>query len=89
LASLGYGGHMKEPTPAEIARNVAAKSNELMAEFYRYRDEIRSENTEDPQLSNQQTIFESWAIQKIAGLQCVVLDLVRQVDELKGKRKRR
>jgi hypothetical protein len=80
---------MKELTPEEIAQNVEAKSNELMGDFFRYRDEIKSEKAEDPQLSNQQTIFESWAIQKIAGLQCVVLDLVRQVDELKGKRKRR
>jgi len=79
---------MKEPTPAEIARNVDAKSNELMAEFYRHRDEIMAESPDDPKL-NHRNIFESWAIQKIAGLHCVVLDLVRQVDELKGKRKRR
>jgi hypothetical protein len=65
-----------------------AKSNELMAEFYRHRDEIMAESPDDPKL-NHRNIFESWAIQKIAGLQCVVLDLVRQVDELKQKRQRR
>jgi hypothetical protein len=79
---------MKELTDAEIAQNVEAKSNELMAEFYRHRDEIMAENPDDPKL-NHRNIFESWAIQKIAGLQCVVLDLVRQVDELRQKRQRR
>jgi hypothetical protein len=84
----GYFGQMKELTDAEIAQNVEAKSNELMAEFYRHRDEIMAETPDDPKL-NHRNIFESWAIQKIAGLQCVVLDLVRQVDELRQKRQRR
>lgn len=79
---------MKELTPKEIAQNVEAKSNELMGEFFRYRDEIMAESPDDPK-SDRRNIFESWTIQKIAGLQCVVLDLVRQVDELKGKRQRR
>jgi hypothetical protein len=79
---------MKELTPEEIAQNVEVKSSELMGEFFRYRDEIMAESPDDPK-SDRRNIFESWAIQKIAGLQCVVLDLVRQVDELKGKRQRR
>jgi len=60
-----------------------------MEDFYRFRDGIVTENPDDPKLSNHRIIFESWAIQKIAGLQCVVLDLVRQVDELRQKRQRR
>ena len=80
---------MKELTDTEIAQNVDAKSEELMQEFFHYRDEIVAENPDDPQLSNHRIIFESWAIQKIAGLQCLVLDLVKQVDELKRKRPRR
>lgn len=79
---------MKELTPEEIAQNVEVKSSELMGEFFRYRDEIMAESPDDPK-SDRRNIFESWTIQKIAGLQCVVLDLVRQVDELKGKRQRR
>ena len=79
---------MKELTPEEIAQNVEVKSSELMGEFFRYRDEIMAESPDDPK-SDHRNIFESWAIQKISGLQCVVLDLVRQVDELKGKRQRR
>jgi hypothetical protein len=79
---------MNELTGHEIGQKAEAKSNELIAEFYRYRDEIMAESPDDPKL-NHRNIFESWAIQKIAGLQCVVLDLVRQVDELKQKRKRR
>jgi hypothetical protein len=86
---MGYFRRMKEPTPPENARIVDAKTEELMAEFFAHRDEMKAENPDDPKLTNDRILFEGWAIQKIAGLHCVVLDLVRQVDELKQKRQRR
>jgi hypothetical protein len=80
---------MKEPTPPENAKLVDAKSEELMAEFFAYRDEIQAENPHDPKLSNERLLFESWSIQKIAGLHCVVQDLVKQVYGMKKGRARR
>jgi hypothetical protein len=77
---------MKEPTPPENAKLVDAKSEELMAEFYAHRDAMKAENPDDPKLTNDRILFEGWAIQKIAGLHCVVLDLVKAVY---GKKKRR
>jgi hypothetical protein len=77
---------MKEPTPPENAKLVDEKSEELMAEFFAYRDEIMAENPDDPKLTNERILFESWAIQKIAGLHCVVMDLVREVYRTKKRR---
>ncbi|HCL91536.1 MAG TPA: hypothetical protein PLV05_10505 [Verrucomicrobiota bacterium] len=70
----------------EAAGRVDAKSQELIDEFHKYRDGIMAENPNDPKLTNERIIFESWAIQKIAGLQVVILDLVKQVNaSSKGK----
>lgn len=80
---------MKELTPKEIAQDVDAKTNELMAEFHRYRDGIAAQTPNPPKLTNHGTIFEGWAIQKIAGLQCVVLKLVQEVEGLRQNRQRR
>jgi hypothetical protein len=73
---------MDEYELPEAGKRVDAKSNELMAEFFAYRDGIIAENPNDPQQSNPRIIFESWAIQKIAGLQVVVMDLVRELNRV-------
>jgi hypothetical protein len=66
----------------KAGERVDAKSNELMAEFFAFRDSIIAEDPNDPQQSNPRIIFESWAIQKIAGLQLVVMDLVRELNRI-------
>lgn len=77
---------MSESKFPEIAGKVDAKSQELIVEFHAYRDGIMAENPNDPKLTDERILFESWTIQKIAGLQCVVLDLVKQVNASpKGK----
>jgi hypothetical protein len=70
---------MKEPILPEVAKQQDAKSQALIAEFHAYRDEIMSGNPDDPKLSNERIIFESWALQKIAGLQCAIQDLAKEV----------
>jgi hypothetical protein len=78
---------MNEPIFPEVAGRVDAKSKELIAEFRAYRDKIVAENPDEPELTNERTIFESWAIQKIAGLHCLVLDLVKQQEQASDKHK--
>ena len=74
---------MKTTTPSELAE-VNAKSDELIAEFRAHKDEFIAAN---PTLTDEHKIFKGWAIQKIAGLQCVVLDLVSRVIELERNRR--
>ena len=80
---------MKVLTPPGIAERVDIKSHELIAEFRSYRDQIIAENPDDPQLADERAIFESWALQKIAGLHCVIEDLVKAMHGKKGKKARR
>ena len=80
---------MKEPTLPGVAERVDAKSYELMNEFHAYRDEITAENPDDPKLTNERILFESWVLQKIAGLHCVVQDLVKEVHGTKKRKARR
>jgi len=79
---------MKQQASPEVAKQQDARSQELIEEFNVYRDEIIAENPDDPKLSNPRIIFESWALQKIAGLQCALQDLAKEVHK-KGKRKSR
>jgi hypothetical protein len=88
MVDLVFFEVMSEPIPPEDANRVDAKSQELMAEFHAYRDEIMAGNPDDPKLSNERIIFESWALQKIAGLHCVVQDLVKEVYGTKKRRPR-
>ncbi len=80
---------MKRPTSPEVAKRVDTKSNELIAEFHAYRDGIIAEHPDDPKLTNERIIFESWAIQKIAGLHCVIEDLLAEVHGRKNPKARR
>ena len=64
-----------------IETEVKKRSEELFGEFLDHRDEVFKRNpTTDPG-----TIFEGWAMQKIAGLQYLVESLVSRVSELEGR----
>jgi hypothetical protein len=71
---------MKNPL---IAEKVQDKSSELIEEFRKHRDEFITAN---PTMTDERKIFEGWAIQKIAGLHCLVLDLVDKVGKLESRR---
>ncbi len=73
---------MKKPTPPHIAAQINQKSNELIKEFHKHREGVVGAN---PQMTDERKIFEGWAIQKIAGLQCLVLDLVGRVCDLESR----
>lgn len=79
---------MKEPTSPEVASRVDAKSNELMVEFHTYLDGIIAENPGDAKQTDERIIFESWAIQKIAGLQCVAEDIIKGASGIRKNRRR-
>ena len=64
-----------------IETEVKKRSEELFGEFLDHRDEVFKRNpTTDPG-----TIFEGWAMQKIAGLQYLVESLVSRVSELEER----
>lgn len=71
---------MDEYDLPNAGKRVDAKTEELMAEFFAYRDASIAEDPNDP--LDPRMIFESWAIQKIAGLQVVVMDLVRELNQI-------
>jgi hypothetical protein len=73
------------PSPFDERAEVTAKSDELIAEFRAHQKEFIAAN---PTLTDENKIFRGWAIQKIAGLQCVVLNLVERVIELEQSKRR-
>ena len=68
-----------------IGKQVDAISQELMDEFWKHVEECKQHN---PEMTDPHIIFQGWAIQKIAGLQGLVLNLVERVCELERKKKR-
>jgi hypothetical protein len=72
-----------EVTPEEMARQIDAKTDELFDEFEGHAKECRSKN---PEMTDTDVIMRMWMLQKIAGLQCLVLKLVERVAELERKR---
>jgi len=77
---------MEKPTHKDIGKQVDVISNKLMEEFWQHLEECQREN---PELTDKHIIFEGWAIQKIAGLHHVALNLVKRVSELESRRKKR
>jgi hypothetical protein len=59
---------------------IDKKSGELNVEFFKHVAEVQKEHPDCP---NQEGIFSGWAIQKIASLQLLTLDLIKEVDQLR------
>ena len=70
---------MKQRTPARAGREIDAKSNELMKEFFNHVRKYQATHAGD---HDPRKIFEAWAIQKIAALQYTVLQLGEAINEL-------
>ena len=70
---------MKQPTPARASREIDAKSNGLIQEFFNFVRKYQATHAGD---HDPRKIFEAWAIQKIAALQYTVLHLVDKINEL-------
>ena len=75
---------MAEVTEAKIGLEIDSKSEQLMKEFLAHRDAYIAKHGGT---SDERRLFESWAIQKIAGLHCLVLRLADQIACLEAKRK--
>jgi hypothetical protein len=69
----------EEATGAE----VDAKSRELIQEFFQHYKEFTEAN---PGQEDKNEIFHGWAIQKIAGLQLVALELARKLNAITASR---
>ncbi len=67
--------------PSHIAELINERSEELIGEFSEHRDEYINKH---PDKKDSHTIYEGWAIQKIAGLQCLVESLLYRVSELES-----
>ncbi len=75
---------MKDLMRENIGEQVDAISKKLLDEFLQHADECQRANSE---MTDRHTIFEAWAIQKVAGLQGLVLKLSQHVYELERNKK--
>ena len=67
----------------DIIAEIDAKSNELIDEF---QEHVREVQEQHPDFTDTGRMYEGWAIQKIAGLQIMVMNLVERVAELEKSR---
>ena len=65
-----------------IGAEVKKRFEELSDEFLDHRDEVFMRNP----TTDSGTIFEGWAMQKIAGLQYLVTDLASKVRKLESNK---
>ena len=70
---------MRKPKPDPALRDIDAKTEELMRQFFNF---VRQYQAKYPGEIDPRIVFESWAIQKIAGLQYTVLHLAEKLNEL-------
>jgi hypothetical protein len=77
---------MKDQTEDHNGQKVDAISNELIEEFWEHVEECKRTN---PQMTDPNIIFQGWAIQKIAGLHGLTLNLVERISELESRSKKR
>jgi hypothetical protein len=56
---------------------VNARADELMEEFFQHYEEFVQTH---PDMTDKHIVFEGWVVQKIAGLQLVVLELAQRLD---------
>jgi len=73
------------PTQQMVAQQVDARPAELLQEFYQHYDEFIATH---PTMTDRFLIFQGWVVQKIAGLQLVVLDLEERYSALQKPQKR-
>lgn len=64
------------------SKQVDAKTDELFEEFEEHLKECRTNN---PEMTDTDVIMRMWMLQKIAGLQCLVLNLVEKVAVLERR----
>jgi hypothetical protein len=75
-------GSMKDINET-VANKVDAVSAELFAEFKRHVKEVQREQ---PGMTDKSIIFEGWIVQRVAGLQALVIELSERIALLQGKR---
>lgn len=71
-------------TNERTAQRINAQSAELQSELQKHVEEVQRDR---PDMTDVGLIFEGWIVQKIAGLQCLVMDLSEKVSRVESKRK--
>jgi hypothetical protein len=78
-------GGMDNEIDAETARELNKRVGELVKHF---QDHVRECQQEHPEMTDKNTIFQVWAMNRIAGLEHLALRLVERVSALEeGRRK--
>ena len=77
---------MKDPLHEFLGQQVDAKSDELFKQFLEHERECLAKN---PHMTDRNSLMLAWMVQKIAGLHCLTLDLVKRVCELELQSKDR
>ena len=65
----------------DVTREIDDQANALIDEFKQHVTEVQAQY---PDATDKGLIYEGWAIQKIAGLQVLVLSLAERIAELEG-----
>ena len=69
--------------PKQIAKNVDAKSDDLIAEFEKHYAELIESNPEHE--GQRDLAFQGWIIQKVASLQLCITELESRLAETKAE----
>jgi len=72
---------MNEAMKDDIGRQADAISTKLHEEFLQH---VKACQQVNPEMTDTDAIFKSWAIQKIAGLQGLTLSLVQRIGDLEA-----
>ena|SRR5438128_1270681 len=70
-------------TNKTVGDKVNALSAELLAEFKQH---VREVQRQQPGMTDKGIIFEGWIVQKVAGLQALVIELSERIAALERKR---
>jgi hypothetical protein len=62
-------------------QEIDARSKELMKEYFQHCSDAQSNN---PDFTDRRKPFESWALQKTAGLQVVAVQITERLEKLEG-----
>lgn len=72
----------------EIDPKVADELNAMAAELgRRYIEHMRDCQAEHPEMTDRNVIFQGWAVQHLANMEHLVMDLTKRVIALEGKRR--
>jgi hypothetical protein len=79
-----YAADMSDEIDPNLAGELNAMAEELSRDFIKH---MRGCQSEHPEMTDKNFIFQGWAIQKLNNLHYLVTDLTKRVIALEGERR--